>query len=67
LTPAQRLLDDGEAMSTTDPDLPTTEPAAYLSAIGSLLEGDDLRGQAAQVGEQMQAITSDCQAALGGI
>jgi cytoskeletal protein RodZ len=39
---------------------------AYLSAIGSLFEGDNVRAQAAQVREQLKGITGDCQAALGG-
>ena len=36
-----------------------------MSAIGTLLEGDDVRAQAAQVREQLQGITAQCQAALG--
>jgi chromosome segregation ATPase len=39
---------------------------AYTSAIGTLLEGDDVRAQAAQVAEQLRGITSDCKAALEG-
>jgi hypothetical protein len=38
---------------------------AYLSAFGSLLEGDDVSAQAARVREQLKGITADCQAALG--
>jgi uncharacterized membrane-anchored protein YhcB (DUF1043 family) len=39
---------------------------AYVSAIGTLFEGDDVRAQATQVREQLKGITSQCQAALGG-
>lgn len=38
---------------------------AYLSAFGTLFEGDDVRAQASQIREQLKGITSDCQAALG--
>jgi septal ring factor EnvC (AmiA/AmiB activator) len=38
---------------------------AYLSAFGTLLEGDDVSAQAAKVREQLKGITADCQAALG--
>jgi hypothetical protein len=39
---------------------------AYVSAIGTLFEGDAVRAQATQVREQLKGITSQCQAALGG-
>ena len=39
---------------------------AYTSAIGTLFEGDDVRAQAAQVGEQLRGITDQCKAAFGG-
>jgi hypothetical protein len=39
---------------------------AYVSAIGSLFEGDDVRAQAAKVSDQLKSITGECQAALGG-
>ena len=38
---------------------------AYLSALGTLLEGDDVGAQASKVREQLKGITSECQAALG--
>ncbi len=38
---------------------------AYVSAIGSLFEGDDVRAQASQAREQLKGITSQCKAALG--
>jgi hypothetical protein len=39
---------------------------AYVSAIGTLFEGDDVRAQASQVGDQLQGITDQCKAAFGG-
>jgi chromosome segregation ATPase len=39
---------------------------AYVSAIGSLFEGEDVRAQASQVREQLQGITDQCKAAFGG-
>ena len=39
---------------------------AYVSAIGTLFEGSDIKAQAAKVGEQLKGITSDCQTALAG-
>jgi uncharacterized membrane-anchored protein YhcB (DUF1043 family) len=37
---------------------------AYVSALGTILEGDDVRAQAEKVGEQLKGITADCKAAL---
>ncbi|HET8950305.1 MAG TPA: hypothetical protein VFN44_07335 [Solirubrobacteraceae bacterium] len=39
---------------------------AYVSAIGTLFEGDDVAAQAASVRGQLAGITADCQAALAG-
>ena len=39
---------------------------AYVAALGVLLEGDDPRAQAPAVKRQLEAITSDCRAALEG-
>jgi chromosome segregation ATPase len=39
---------------------------AYVAAIGTIFEGDDIQAQAAKVSEQMKGITSECQAALAG-
>jgi uncharacterized membrane-anchored protein YhcB (DUF1043 family) len=39
---------------------------AYVAALGTLFEGDDVRAQATQVREQLKGITSQCQTALGG-
>jgi len=35
------------------------------SAFGTLVDGDDVRAQAAKVGDQLKGIMSQCQAALG--
>ena len=37
---------------------------AYLGAFGMLFEGDDVQAQAAQVREQFESISGDCEAAL---
>ena len=39
---------------------------AYLSAFGSLFSGASVREQVATVRDQLQGISSDCQAALAG-
>ncbi len=39
---------------------------SYTSAIGTLLEGEDLSAQAEKVKSELAAITDDCRAALGG-
>ena len=39
---------------------------AYFGAFGVLFEGDDMKAQSAHVREQLESITDDCQAALGG-
>jgi preprotein translocase subunit SecF len=39
---------------------------SYLSALGTLFEGDDVQAQAAKVKEQLQGITADCKAAFAG-
>jgi septal ring factor EnvC (AmiA/AmiB activator) len=39
---------------------------AYVSAFGTLLEGDDVRAQAASVRGQLEGITADCRVALSG-
>jgi uncharacterized protein HemX len=39
---------------------------AYASAIGSLLDGDDISAQLANVKQKIQGITADCKASLGG-
>jgi hypothetical protein len=40
--------------------------SAYASAAGSLLESDDPSSEAAAVEQDLQSISSDCKAALGG-
>jgi uncharacterized protein (DUF3084 family) len=39
---------------------------AYVSAFGALFEGDSVREQAATVRPQLESITAECKAALGG-
>jgi hypothetical protein len=39
---------------------------AYLTEVGSLLESEDPEAQAATAKQELQAITADCKAALGG-
>lgn len=39
---------------------------AYLSAIGTIFEGEDVKAQAQKIGEQLDGITSQCQTALSG-
>ena len=39
---------------------------AYVSAFGTLFEGDSLGAQIQVVGEQLKSISADCKAALGG-
>jgi cytoskeletal protein RodZ len=39
---------------------------AYVSAFGTLFDGSSVRAQAATVRQQLQGITADCKAALGG-
>ena len=39
---------------------------AYLSALGSLFDGDSVRAQVAAVREQLQAISADCKATMAG-
>jgi hypothetical protein len=39
---------------------------AYVSAIGALFEGEDVRAQASAVREQLQSITADCKTAFAG-
>jgi chromosome segregation ATPase len=39
---------------------------AYLSALGSLFDGDNVRAQIATVREQLQGISADCKAAMAG-
>ncbi|WP_272476954.1 hypothetical protein [Baekduia alba] len=39
---------------------------AYISAIGTLFDGSDVKAQAATVGEQLKGISADCKAAFEG-
>jgi peptidoglycan hydrolase CwlO-like protein len=39
---------------------------AYISALGTLFDGDDVRDQASAVRDQFKRITADCKTALGG-
>jgi chromosome segregation ATPase len=39
---------------------------AYVSAIGTLFEGSDIKAQAAAVGEQLEGIAADCKEAFEG-
>ena len=39
---------------------------AYLSALGSLFDGDSVRTQVAAVRKQLQGISADCKAAMAG-
>ena len=39
---------------------------AYISAIGMLFEGEDVKAQATAVREQLKGITADCKAAFAG-
>ena len=39
---------------------------AYVSAFGTLFEGDSVRDQAAAVRKQLASITTDCKAAFAG-
>ena len=39
---------------------------AYFGVFGALFEGDDLEAQAATARKQLESITDECQAALGG-
>ena len=39
---------------------------AYLTAFGTLFEGDSIRAQIATVRQELQNIAADCQTALGG-
>lgn len=39
---------------------------AYISAIGTLFEGEDVKAQAKAVGEQLKGITTECKAAFAG-
>ena len=39
---------------------------AYLSALGSLFDGDSVRTQVAAVRKQLQGISADCKAAIAG-
>ena len=41
-------------------------PTAVLLTLSAELQGDDVRAQAAQVGEQLRGITDQCKAAFGG-
>lgn len=38
---------------------------AYVSAIGTLFDGNDPKAQAASVGDQLRSITAECKTALG--
>ena len=39
---------------------------SYLSAFGTLFEGDDVKAQAGKVSDQFKTISADCKAALSG-